>query len=147
MDANATKVEAPKQTAKHSDPANGSSLLDDARALWGEVRGLSYDRFQLAVLETQQAGISLVYMIIAGLLVGGLLCCAWLGLVYVAVLALIENGVMVRDAILLAVALNLLLALVLCWVIQGKSRFLKFPATLQSLKPATPPRQKGAEKS
>jgi CHASE3 domain sensor protein len=64
----------PKQTATRSDPMNSSSLVDDARDLWGEVRGLSQDRFKLAALETQQAGVSLVNMIIAGVLVAVLLC-------------------------------------------------------------------------
>ncbi len=147
MDANTIKNEAPtKQTATRSDPANESSLLDDARALWGEVRGLSHDRFQLAALETQQAGVSLVNMVIAGVLVAGLLCGAWMGLLAAAVLGLVENGVMARSAILLAVVLNLLLALVFCRVIHRKSRYLQFPATLHSLKPTSPGHQ-DAEKS
>jgi Putative Actinobacterial Holin-X, holin superfamily III len=144
MDSNTIEDEAPKQTATRSDPVNSSSLLDDARDLWGEVRGLSHDRFQLAALETQQAGVGLVYMIIAGLMVAGLLCGAWIGLLSAAVLELIENGVMARSAILLAVVLNLLLALVLCRVIQRKSRFLQFPATLRSLQPV-PPGHRDAE--
>jgi uncharacterized membrane protein YqjE len=138
MNANTSEDEASKQTATSSDPLNESSLLDDARTLWSEVRGLSHDRFQLAALETQQAGVSLVNMIIAGVLVGGLLCGAWMGLLSAAVLGLIENGVMVRNAILLAVVLNLLLALIFCRVIHRKSRYLKFPATLHSLKPESP---------
>lgn len=145
MNAN-TLDEAPKQTATRSDPMNSSSLLDDARDLWGEVRGLSHDRFQLAALETQHAGVSLVNMIIAGVLVAGLLCGAWMGLLSAAVLGLIENGVMVRSAILLAVVLNLLLALIFCRVIHRKSRYLKFPATLHSLKPE-PPGHRDTEKS
>jgi uncharacterized membrane protein YqjE len=147
MDANDMGSEAPKQAATRSNTVNGSSLLDDARALWSEVRGLSHDRFQLAALETQQAGVSLVNMIVAGVLVAGLLCGAWIGLLSAAVLALIENGVLVKSAILLAVAVNLLLALVFCHVIQRKSRFLQFPATLHSLKPAAPLGHQGTEKS
>jgi uncharacterized membrane protein YqjE len=146
MESNTLKDEAPKQTATRSDSVNSSSLLDDARDLWGEVRGLSHDRFQLAVLETQRAGVSLVNMIIAGVLVAGLLCGAWMGLLSAVVLAMIENGVMVRSAILLAVVFNLLLALVFCRVIHRKSRYLKFPATLHSLKPESPG-HRDAEKS
>ena len=146
MDANSIKNEAPKQTATRSDPVNGSSLLDDARVLWSEVCGLSHDRFQLAALETQQAGVSLVNMVMAGVLVAGLLCGAWMGLLAAAVLGLVENGVMVRSAILLAVVLNLLLALVFCRVICRKSRFLTFPATLHSLEPMSQ-RHRHTEKS
>lgn len=138
--------EAPKQAATRNNTVNGPSLLDDAHALWSEVRGLTHDRFRLGALETQQAGVSLVYMIIAGVLVAGLLCCAWIGLLSAAVLTLLENGVMLRNAILLAVVLNLLVALVFCRVIHLKSRYLKFPATLHSLKP-TPAGHQDTEKS
>lgn len=135
MGANTIKNEMPKQTATRGDPSNGSSVLEDASALWNEVRGLTHDRFQLAALETQQAGVSLVNMVMAGVLVAGLLCGAWMGILAAAVMGLIENGVMVRSAILLAVILNLLLALVFCRVIHHKSHCLRFPATLNSLKP------------
>ena len=138
MNPNTIKTELSGQTPMHGDPANGSSLLDDARALWGEVRGLSHDRFQLAALEAQQAGVSLVNMVMAGVLVAGLLCGAWMGLLAATVLGLVENGVMVRSAILFAVVLNLLLALVFCRVIHRKSRYLQFPATLHSLQPMSP---------
>lgn len=135
MDANTIKNEMPKQTAARGDPSNGSSVLEDASALWNEVRGLTHDRFQLAALETQQAGVSLVNMVMAGVLVAGLLCGAWMGILAAAVMGMVENGVMVRSAILLAVILNLLLALVFCRVLHRKSRHLRFQATLNSLKP------------
>lgn len=146
MNGKISEDEASKQTATRSDPLNESSLLDDARALWSEVRGLSHDRLQLVALETQQAGVSLVNMIIVGILVAVLLCSAWTGFLSAAVLAMIENGVMVRSAILLAVVLNLLLALIFYRVISRKSRYLKFPATLHSLKPESPG-NRGTEKS
>jgi hypothetical protein len=134
MWSNTIENEAPPtQSVQEADPVNDSSLLDDACALWNEVRGLSHDRFRLAALETQQAGISLVNMVMAGVLAAGLLCGAWFGLLVAAVLGLIENGVMVRSAILFAVALNLLLALFFCRVIRHKSDYLQFPATLRSL--------------
>lgn len=137
MDSNPLRTEVPMQTEIQSNTANGSSLMDDFRSLWHELRGLSHDRFQLAALETQQAGVSLVNMIIAGVFVAGLLCGAWMGLLSAAVLGLIENGVTLRSAILLSVVLNLLLALVICRVIRHKSHYLKFPATLHSLQPQT----------
>jgi uncharacterized membrane protein YqjE len=139
MDSNTIKDEMPPtQAVPRGDPVNSSSLLEDAHALWNEVRGLSHDHLQLAALETQRAGVSLVNMVMAGVLVAGLLCGAWMGLLTAAVLGLVENGVMVRSAILLAVILNLLLALVFCRVIHRKSRYLQFPATLHSLQPMSP---------
>jgi hypothetical protein len=52
----------------------------------------------------------------------------------VAILAMIENGIALSHAILLAVAGNLLLVLLCSTVIRYKSRYLKFPALLRSLK-------------
>ncbi|MFA6164592.1 MAG: phage holin family protein [Methylobacter sp.] len=122
-----------------------SGVLDDAQSLWNELRGLTHDRFRLAALETQRAGKSLVTMIVAGVMVAGLLSSAWLGLMAVAVLELVKNGIVVSSAILLAVAFNFLLALILFVVIRRKSRYLRFPATLRNLQPV-PPRHRDAEK-
>ena len=89
-------------------------MLEDAQSLLHELLGLTHDRFLLAALETRRAGESLVAMIVAGVMVAFLLSSAWLGLMAAAVLWLIENGVVASSAILLAVAFNLLLALILC---------------------------------
>ncbi|MDO9234474.1 MAG: hypothetical protein Q7U28_00380, partial [Aquabacterium sp.] len=82
-----------------------------------------------------RAGQSLVAMVMAGVMAAILLSCAWLGLIAAAVLWLVENGVVASSAILLAVAFNLLLALMLSVVIRRKSRYLQFPATLRSFQP------------
>jgi uncharacterized membrane protein YqjE len=133
MDSNSIKDGVPPPIATQGDTDSDASVLEDAQSLWHELLGLSHDRLRLAGLETQQAGLSLVNMVMAGVLVAGLLCGAWLGLLAAAVLGLVENGVLASSAILFAVALNLLLALIFCRVIRHKSHFLKFPATLRSL--------------
>jgi hypothetical protein len=135
----------PGQTVTPGDPAGGSGVLEDARSLWLGLRGLAHDRFRLAALETRRAGESLVSMVVEGVMVGVLLSCAWLGLVAAAVLWLVESGLVASSAILLAVAFNLLLALILIAVIRRRSRFLQFPATLRSLQPI-PPGQQDVEK-
>ncbi len=77
-------------------------------------------------------------MIAAGMIVAGLLLSAWLGLMGVAVLALTSRGVMASgNALLVAVALNLLVALVLCGVIRRRSHHLRFPANTRGLQPAS----------
>lgn len=115
-----------------------SSPLEAAQRLWCELQGLAHDHLQLAALETQRAGESLVTMIAAGMIVAGLLLSAWLGLVGVAVLTLTRSEVMDRDsALLLAVAVNLLAALILCGVIRRRSHHLRFPANTRSLQPAS----------
>jgi hypothetical protein len=146
MDRNALEDETPRQTATHGDAVSDSTVLEEAQSLLHELRGLTHDRFWLAALETRRAGESLVSMIIAGVMVALLLSSAWLGLMTAAVLGLIDKGVMASSAILLAVAFNLLLALILCRVMRSKSRYLQFPATLRSLQ-AKPPGRRDAQKS
>jgi uncharacterized membrane protein YqjE len=147
MDRNTPEDETPRQTAMHIDPVSGSTLLEDAQSLLHELGGLTHDRLRLAALETRRAGESLVSMIIAGVMVAFLLSSAWLGLMAAAVLGLIDKGVVASSAILLAVAFNLLIALILCRVMRRKSRYLQFPATLRSLQ-AKPPGLRGdAQKS
>ncbi|HWR91078.1 MAG TPA: hypothetical protein VN300_01580, partial [Desulfobacterales bacterium] len=68
------------------------------------MRGLAHDRLELAALETQRAGESLVAMVVGGMLVAGLLLSAWVGLQSAAILALTSLGVMeIGSALLLAV--------------------------------------------
>lgn len=123
----------PPQTEDGSP--NDSGLLQEARSLWFELRGLAHDQLKLAALETKLAGKSLVNMIAAGVMVALLVVSAWLGLMGAAVLWLIAIGVMASIAMLLAVAANLMFALVLYFVIRGQIRYLQFPATLRSLRP------------
>jgi len=147
MDRNTLEDETPRQTATHADAVSDSTVLEEAQSLLHELRGLTHDRFRLAALETRRAGESLVSMIIAGVMVAFLLSSAWLGLMAAAVLGLIDNGVVASSAILLAVAFNLLLALILCRVMGRKSRYLQFPATLRSLQTKPTGRREDAQKS
>ena len=121
------------QTAMHIDRLKGSTVLEEAQSLWHELLGLTHDHLLLAALETRHAGESLVSMMMAGIMVVFLLGGAWVGLMAVAVFGLINNGILVSNAVLLAVAVNLLFALALIAVIRRKSRSLQFPATLRSL--------------
>jgi hypothetical protein len=119
-------------------------LLDNARSLWREVHGLVHDQLALAALETRLAGKSLVSMVVAGLMVAALLVSAWLGLMGVAVLWLVNVGVAPTIAMLFAVAANITLALILRDRIQKHSRSLQFPRTVRGLRP-TPPSIRGSE--
>lgn len=112
-----------------------SGLLQDAKSLWQELRGLAHDQLTLAVLETRLAGQGLVTMIAAGLMIAILLVSAWLGLVCAVVLWLVAIGVTASVAVLLAVTANLVCALILYAVIRRQRRYLQFPATLRSLRP------------
>ena len=127
-----------------SDPGHRAAVPQDAKLLWQELRGLAHDRLELAALETQRAGESLVAMVVAGMLVAGLVFSAWLGVLGAALLALTSRGVMATDsALLLAVALNLAIALVLWRHIGRLSHDLRFPANGRSLEPAASQRGEG----
>jgi signal transduction histidine kinase len=112
-------------------------LLDGARSLWHELLGVAHDSLRLAALETKLAGQSLVMMIAAAVMVAVLLVSAWLGLVAAAILALIGSGISASIALLLGVSINLIVALLLCTVIHRKSRYLRWSATIRSLRPLT----------
>lgn len=146
MNKEAVKNEIPEQTVKAGDPLNDAGVLEIAQLLWDELRELSVDRLHLAALEMQRAVDGLVSMVISGVMIAVLLLSAWLGALAAAVLVLIENGVTVSSAILLAVAANLFLTLILFAAIRRKRRFFQFSSTLRSLQPITPERL-DAEKS
>lgn len=136
MDSGTIKNETAEQTATSGDSENNSSVADDVRSLWDELRELNYVHFRLAALEAQQAGNSLVAMLGAGVIVAILLSVAWLGFLAAGVLALIRYEVLTDSIllILLTVVLNLLLVLILWGVIRNKGYYLRFPATVRSLK-------------
>ena len=102
-----------EQAAATGRPPSDSGVLDNAKSLWDELRGLAHDQLALAALETRLAGKSLVSMIVAGVMVAVLLVSAWFGLIGAAVLWLVSLGVMTSIAMLLAVAANLVFALIL----------------------------------
>lgn len=124
-----------EQAASNGEPLSNADVLNDAQSLWYELRELSHDHFRLAALETQRAGVSLVSMIVAGVMLAFLLNGVWFGLMASVVFSLIENGVETSSAILLAVAFSLLLILILIGVIRRRSQYLQYPAILKSLKP------------
>jgi len=125
--------------ANSSDPGHRAALPKEAKLLWNALRGLAHDHLELAALETQRAGESLVAMVVAGILVAGSILSAWLALMGAAVLALTSLGVVATgSALLVAVAVNLLIALILWRVIGRLSHRLRFPANARSLAPASP---------
>ena len=143
MDPETLEPETPVHTTTRGDPVSGSGIMEDAQSLWHELLELIHDRFRLAALETRRAGESLIVMMVSAVMVAVLLISAWLGLMVAAVFGLVENGIAVSSAILLAVAFNLLLALILFGVIRRKSCYLQFPATLRSLQPLPTKRHAG----
>jgi len=130
--------------AASSDPGRRAAMAQEAKLLWQELRGLAHDHLEVAALETQRAGESLAAMVVAGMLVAGLLLSAWVGVLGVGIFALTSVGVMTTGgALLLAVALNLAIALMLWRHIGRLSHDLRFPANGRSLQPAASGCQEG----
>jgi hypothetical protein len=130
--------QTPEPTASNGEPLYDADVLQDIQSLWSELRALGHDHFRLAALETQRAGVSLLAMLVAGVMFAFLLNAVWFGLMAALVFNLIENGVQISSAILLAVACSLFLMLILVSVIRRKSHYLQFPAIRDSLQPMPP---------
>lgn len=124
------RVRAGPGTAAPHDPG----FLENASGLWDDLRGLAHDHLQLAALETQRAGKSLVDMVIYAVAAAILVVTAWLGLMAAGVLWLIDFGLNASLALLLVVALNIAAACILLVMIRRSSEHLRFPATVRSLK-------------
>ena len=119
--------------APEGAPAPKHEVLDDAVSLWQSVRGLGRAHLKLATLEMRLTGESLVTMIAAGVMAAVLIVSAWLVLVAVAVLELVNYGFSASIAMLIAIAVNLFLAWLLYGVAHRRSQLLGFPATVRSL--------------
>lgn len=147
MEQNTVNNETLEQSATSGDTLKTPGLLENAQALWRELREFGHDYFHLVALEARRAGQNLVYMIIAGVVAAALLIGVWLGLVAAAILWLTEHGFMASTALLFAVGFNLLLALILVLVIKIKSRYLQFPATVRCLQPMPSPQRHNKKES
>jgi len=126
----------PKPSVASDPPVDALGLIPEAVRLWHELRGLAHDHLQLAALETQQAGESLVLMLALGIGLGGLLLSAWLGLLGAILAALITlKWLSISSALLLAATLNLLGAFLLWGKIRQYSHHLSFPSYTRALQP------------
>jgi len=135
MNSSAVKDEVPGKTAASGHPESDASVADDVQSLWQALRKLNHMHFRLAALEAQQAGNSLVFMLVAGAIVAVLLIVAWLGFLAAVILTISRLGIVTDNIllILLAVALNIILSVVLWGVILGRGYDLRFSATIRSL--------------
>lgn len=109
-------------------------LLDEARSLFTEVRGLAQDRLKLAALETRLAGQSVVKMLIFGVVAAVMVISAWIALVGMGVVALVVYvGLSMVAALAIAAAVNIAAAAALYFAIRKMSRNLAFPRTVGGL--------------
>ena len=140
MDAANAADSGPERPSVAADGAASAEsvsagLIDNASALWVDLKGLAHDHLELAALETRRAGESLVSIVAYGVVVGVLGVSAWLGLAAALVLWLIDRGVPASGALILAVLVNLAGAFGFVLAIRRTSQALRFPATVRALKP------------
>ena len=77
---------------------------------WANVKALLQDHALLAVLEVQRAGVSLIKIIIAGIVISILVVSAWMGLVAAAIGGAVGAGANWALAVLIAALVNIALA-------------------------------------
>ncbi|CDI01689.1 MAG: phage holin family protein [Candidatus Competibacter denitrificans] len=121
--------------AVFNTPELDSGVMGEVQGLLSEFSGLVQDQVKLAALETKQAGATLITLAALGVGAAILLFSAWLGLMGVAVLFVVERGMMMGStALALAVGFNVLLAFLLIFIAYRRSSRITFPATSRSLK-------------
>ena len=105
---------------------------------WINLKGLVQDHALLAVLEVQRAGISLVKIIIAGIIISILAVSAWMAVVAAAVVWAVGAGASWGLAILIAASANIAVAVGLAFWARSQVPDLLFAATLRQLRKDVP---------
>jgi len=115
--------------------AASAGFIDNASALWLDLKSVLHDHLELAALEAKRAGQSLVAILAYGVVIAIMVVTAWMGLVTAGVLWLVNLGLASPLAVLIGVALNLAGAFGLFLLIKQASQALRFPGTVRALKP------------
>ena len=113
---------------------NAPGLLEQAGALWAEVRGAAHDQFRLLALEARQAGSRLALVLALAVLAVALGATAWLGLVALLVICMVQAGMSLAASLSLAIALNLAGAAACVMLLLRHAREVPFAATLRSIR-------------
>ena len=115
-------------------PVQEPGLLEQAGALWAELRGLAHDQFQLLAVEARQAASRFAFIVALAVLAVALSATAWLGAVAAVVFLMVESGVSLGVALLVAVGANLAGAVACGLLLYRQSREIPFAATLRSIR-------------
>ncbi len=110
---------------------------------WTNLKALLQDQALLAVLEVQRAGISLIKIIIAGIIISILAVSAWMAIVAAVVVWAVGAGANWGLAILVAALVNVVVAVVLGYWAKSQVPDLLFAATLRQLRKDLPQTDKG----
>ena len=122
------------QARQPAEAAPGEpGLLEQAGALWAELRGLAHESFQLLALEVQLACSRFAVMVGLALAAAALFATAWLGLVAAAVFWLIDLGASPAGALLAAAGTNIAAGIICAMLVRREGREIPFAATLRSI--------------
>lgn len=124
--------------ASSADRIPPSSTASKLSLAWTNVKGLVQGHALLALLELQRAGISLVKMVAAGIIISILIVSAWMGLVAAAVVWAVGEGANWGLAILIAALVNIAVAVGLAFWAKSQIPDLLFAATLRQLRKDVP---------
>lgn len=105
---------------------------------WSSLKGLVANHALLAVLELQRAGISLVKMVAAAIIISILIVSAWMGLVAAAVVWAVGAGANWGVALLIAAIANIVVAVGIAFWAKSQIPDLLFAATLRQLRKDVP---------
>ena len=117
-----------------SAPPQAPTLASRTITLIRDVRDLASDHLELVALEAQRAGLGLIKMVIAAVVISILVVSAWLAIVAGCIVWTTAAGVSWPSALAVAAMGNLLLA-GLCWLwVRGQAAEMPFAATLRQLR-------------
>jgi uncharacterized membrane protein YqjE len=111
-----------------------AALTRRASAMWTDAKGLVQDHTLLALLEVQRAGIGLVKIIGAAVMISVLAVSAWMALVAAGIVWAVGAGASWGMAIVAGAVLNLVAAGALAFWIKAQVPELLFAATLRQLR-------------
>lgn len=114
-----------------------SDVFAELETLFAFARETLSGFLELVSLETRQAGLSLLWMLVGGLIAAIFIVTAWAGLMAALALYIVSLGMFPLSAVVVIAAVNLIAgAGMLYWCI-GLSRHLLFSATRRQLAGAT----------
>lgn len=125
--------DTPASAGVFSLPPDTSAALS---GWWRQARTLAYDQLQLLTLEGERVANSMVALVVCALLAGLLVLTLWFAVLAQIILLAQQVSLSVTQALGLAMVANLFGLWLMLRRCRHYSGFLRFPATLQSLRSA-----------
>lgn len=118
-------------------PKPASGVFDELSTLFAFARETLSGFLELVSLETRQAGLGLLWMLVGGLVAAILIVTAWAGLMAALALYIVSLGMPPIAAVIVVAGINLFAGVGMIYWCIGLSRHLLFSATRRQLAGAT----------